>query len=383
MAERLIERIAISAKGPGKLPVILKSEILHDTSMCLDDDSVETYQSRSLEKRSERYRDLILRKTVSFDGYKAVFAACRKNGIAVCMSVYDVAGADFVVQEGVSAIKIASSNVTHLPLIRYVAGLNVPILIDTGRSTLAEVDRAFRTARDAGARDILIEHSPDGHPAPAVNHNLRSLKTLHRCFEVPVGLSDHAMSTNMMHVSIGLGVNLIERNITEDPDRFDQDYAFSTGVAELEGLLRDLHDSWAALGRSFRDINNRSGLVSTSARMGLITRRAVKSGETISDDTIRYGFPNRGIGVERIDEVTGWIFKNDMPADKPINWPMSLPIDLPGPPTFTGAVERIPLLAEPSHTAVSALRSAIPLADRINVLPAMTCRRLLAAIVCP
>ena len=320
MAARLIERIAaLRAAGLG-LPLLLKGEILHDASICLDDDSVETYQSASGERRVERYRDLIERKALSLEEYRQIFALSRAARLPIVMSVYDRVGAAFAVEEGAVALKIASSNITHLPLIRAAAALGRPLIIDSGRASLAEIDRAFRTAQEAGACGIVLEHSPDGHPAPPENHNLRTLRTLADTFRAPVGLSDHHVGHEMMFAAIALGANLIERNVVEAAGGLDQDHAFASSVDRLASLVRSLHAVWVALGAPFRDVRNKQGLIATSARMGLVARRDVAVGDLLGEDTVSFAFPRKGIGVEDFDLVTGWRFAGPVAAGKPIGW---------------------------------------------------------------
>jgi sialic acid synthase SpsE len=319
LAHELISRIALAANA-SVLKVVLKGEILHDPEICINDASFETFQSKHGVRKRERFRDLIERKCLSLGTYSTLISSIKETGLPSCFSVYDFTGADFVRDHGVDLIKIASSNLTHLPLIRHVAKFGIPILIDTGRATLAEVDRAVRTARDAGVQNLILEHSQDGHPSPPENHNMRALQTLRTCFDVPVGLSDHARGETAMHVAIGLGVELIERNVVADEHALEQDVAFSTSIAEIPRLLSELHDSAISLGRTFRDINNKNGLIATSARMGLVTRRPVTQGELISDETTTYAFPNYGIGVENIDLVTGWQFSGNLPAGHSIDW---------------------------------------------------------------
>jgi len=320
LAESLIQQIDSARQGPNKLQVILKSEILHDPIICLDDDTVQTFVSKSGDRKVERYRDLIERKALPLSSYSRILEKARSVGLQFCLSVYDREGADFAVTEGAVALKSASSNLPHLPLIRYLGSKGLPVIIDTGRGSLAEIDHAVRTAREAGAPQVLVEHSQDGHPAPASNCNLRSLQTLRQAFSVPVGLSDHFTTTQMMHVAIGLGVDFIERNIAAVPGALEQDHAFSSGIGELSGLLTELYESWQALGRPFRDPTNTKGLISTSGRMGLVTRRPVSPGETLSLDTVTFALPQKGIGVQHFDIVEGFVFRAAMPAGKPIAW---------------------------------------------------------------
>lgn len=320
MASRLIDRIGLARKVGHGLPILLKGEILHDPSICLDDESIEAYRSKSGERRQERYRELIERKALSLDHYRRLFKLSREAGLPVVMSVYDPIGAEFAAEQGAVALKIASSNITHLPLIRQVAALGAPVIIDSGRASLGEIDRAYRMARDAGAPGIVLQHSPDGHPAPPQNHNLRTLRTLAETFRVPVGLSDHHSGHEMMIAAVALGAHLIERNFVEMEGALDQDHAFASGIDSLAPLAAALHDVWVALGAPFRDLRNSSGLIATSARMGLVTRRDVSAGEVVGEDTVVFAFPRKGIEVEHFDLVVGWRFAQAVRAGRPITW---------------------------------------------------------------
>lgn len=320
LAERLIDDIAAVAGRASALPLMLKGEVLHDASICLDDETVETYQSKTSERRRERYRDLIERKTLPLDAYALIMRRARDAGLDVVMSVYDFAGADFVRAQGGAAIKIASSNVTHLPLIRHVAGLGLPMLIDNGRASLAEVERAVLAARDGGCEDIVLQHSPDGHPAPPGNHNLNSLATLVARFGLPVGLSDHFHNEDMLFVALGLGVHLIEKNVVVDDHRLEQDYAIAMPIERLRETLHRLGDAWQALGADWRDLAKRDGLIATSARMGVVTAAAVRAGDPISLATVRFAFPKKGVGAEDFDKIDGAEFSTDLAPGAVVTW---------------------------------------------------------------
>ncbi len=299
-------------------PILLKGEVLHTADICLDDDAVETYHSSAGASRSERYRELIERKVVSLDQYRAVFGMCPD--LPFVLSVYDAEGADFAVSVGAVGLKIASSNITHVPLIRHVARLGVPVILDTGRSTLAEVGRAVDTARGAGCGQLLLEHSPDGHPALPENHNLRLLQTLARAFDAPVGLSDHHDGEEMLALGVALGACLVEKGVTFDPDALEQDASHAMALERLVPAARAIHTAWLALGRGTRDLDRPIAKLGTSARMGLVARHDLAPGDPIDEDHVTFAFPARGIPVEHWDEVTGWVVTEAIAAGAAIGW---------------------------------------------------------------
>ncbi len=317
-AQAMVRAIRDARAADTGAPILLKGEVLHSAEICLDDDAVETYHSSAGGSRSERYRDLIERKVVPLDHYRAIFGLCPD--LPFVLSVYDAEGADFAAAEGAVGLKIASSNITHVPLIRHAARIGLPLILDTGRSTLADVAHAVDTARGAGCDQLLLEHSPDGHPALPSNHNLRMLQTLARAFDAPVGLSDHHDGEEMLVLSIALGASLVEKGVTFDPDALEQDASHAMGLDRLVPAARAIFAAWQALGSGTRDLDRPIARLGTSARMGLVAARDLRPGDPIDRDHVTFAFPCRGIGVQHWDEVGGWVVTTEIRRGGVIGW---------------------------------------------------------------
>jgi len=320
-AAELIGRIAACAKEAPQQPVVLKTEILDDPEICLPGETMETYASKAGEVKRENYRALIERKAMATDDYKPLFALCREARIAFVVSVYDFRAADFAAREGAAALKIASSNVVHVPLIRHAARHGLPLVIDTGRSSIAEVHRAVDTARRAGCLDIVIEHSPDGHPAPPKAHNLRIMQAYARAFGLPVGLSDHFTGVEMLYAATALGAAVLEKGVYFDAEELDQDISHTMAIGDLARVLRAVHACWEALGSAERDPRGRiDWVIGTSQRQGLVARTDLAPGARLTLDTVRFAFPCLGIPVEHWDLVDGWQAAAPVRAGAPIRW---------------------------------------------------------------
>lgn len=320
-ARELIRRIIECRAAVPEQPVILKTEILDDAEICLPTDVLETYTSKGGAVKRENYRALIERKVMPTSDYVPLFAMCRDAKIPVVVSVYDFKAADFSKAQGAAALKIASSNVTHVPLIRHVAGLGLPMVIDTGRTTIAEVHRAVDTARRAGCEDIILQHSPDGHPAPAKAHNLRILQTYMTAFGLPVGLSDHYTGVEMLYVAAALGAAVLEKGVYFNPDELDQDISHTMHIDDLPRVLRTVHDAWLSLGKPARDTRQPiDWVIGTSQRQCLVAARDLVPGDRIGLDTVRFAFPCLGIPVEQWDLVVGWTTTRPVAAGQPVRW---------------------------------------------------------------
>ena len=195
------------------------------------------------------------------------------------------------------------------------------MVIDSGRSTIAEVHRAIATARAAGCQDIVLQHSPDGHPALPKAHNLRIFETYLQAFGLPVGLSDHHVGLEMLYMSIALGATVLEKGVHVDADELDQDISHSMPIGDLSKVLRSVYAAWQAMGKPARDPRDKiEGVIGTSQRQCLVAKADLKPGDAISYDNVRFAFPCLGIPVENWDLVSQWRMTKAVKAGKPIGW---------------------------------------------------------------
>ncbi|CZI98312.1 TPA: spore coat protein [Legionella pneumophila] len=321
LAKNMVESIIKASTMVPKQPVVLKTEILNDPEICLPSDLLETYTSKDGQVKKENYRELIERKAMPLEKYEQLFSIVRNASMPFIVSVYDFTAVDFATQHGACALKIASANIVHIPLIRYAAQKGLPLLIDTGRSTIAEVFNAVNTARVAGCEDIIIQHSPDGHPALPEAHNLRLLQTYSQAFNLPVGLSDHHNGLEMLYVSVALGASILEKGVHVYPEELDQDISHSMSLDDLPDVLQKVYDVWESLGSTERNPRQQiKGVIGSSQRQCVVAKRDIQPGETLTLDNVRFAFPCLGIPVQHWDLVNGSCFTSSVKADKPIQW---------------------------------------------------------------
>lgn len=321
LAERMLRAVLDAHRAVPDQPMVLKSEILDDAEICLPGDLQETYAAKDGRVKRESYRALIERKVVPLERYGDLFGICREAKVPFVISVYDFKAADYAHAQGAAALKIASANVVHVPLIRHVAKLGLPIVIDTGRTSIAEVHRAVETARSAGCFDLIIQHSPDGHPALPEAHNLRILQTLAQAFGVPTGLSDHYVGVEMLYVAIALGASVLEKGVAFDPEELDQDISHTMSIEDLPRVLGRTRDCWVALGSAERDPRYRvKGVIGSSQRQGLVAKRDLEPGDRVDLDSVRFAFPCLGVPVELWDLVEGWSIAEPVAAGHPVAW---------------------------------------------------------------
>ncbi len=322
MAYTLLESIATARDRVREQPVMLKGEILHDPSICLPGHVVERYVDSAGIVYEELYHELIARKSLPLDEYAKILNRARQLGLPFALSVYDTQGVLFAHEQGTLCIKLASSNIVHYPLLKEICACGVPVILDDGRASLAEVATAMQHASDYGAPLVILEHSPDGHPAPSELHNLRMLQTYNHVFGVPVGLSDHYAGEEMLYVAVALGASLLEKGIVLDIQKHDQDVSHALPVERLEHVLRKIHDCHKALGLPLRNLAQaKAQAVATSARMAIVAKELIPKGTRLTRGNVTFAFPKgSGVGVEHWDTMQNSLTLCDIPPGAYVKW---------------------------------------------------------------
>lgn len=145
---------------------------------------------------------------------------------------------------GVAALKIASPELTHLPLLRAATRTGLPLFCSTGVSTLADVEEALRAIRAVNAcAQVALMQCVSGYPTPPEQANLAVIETMRRAFGVPVGYSDHTMDCEMVPaVAVAAGAVLIEKHFTLSRDLHGPDHPFALEPAELKTMVRRVRE---------------------------------------------------------------------------------------------------------------------------------------------
>jgi len=301
-----------------KIPVV-KGEILHDVNVCLKSGFIDEYYSPENNIMiKENYREIIERKVVSLDAYERIFKRVLDKKAQFVLSVYDQEGADFANQIGSIAIKVASSNVTHQPLIEYLSTIEKPILLDTGHCTLEEISRAVNWFNDAGKFDIILQHSPLAPPVPIEEHNLRFMKTLGTSFNLPFGLSDHHVGEEMLYASTAMGAVVVEKGVCPDEMGDDQDRAHALNISQVATVQKKIQNIATGLGTGVRTL--RRDRVKYRSRMCIYATTDINTGDQLTTENISFAFPLIGIGVEYAEQVIGRKVKISVKKGQPINW---------------------------------------------------------------
>ena len=186
--------------------------------------------------------------------YHEIDAYCGEQGILWFASCWDNPSVDFIEKFDVPCYKIASATMNNNDLLRHTRATGKPIILSTGMSTLADVDRAVNTL---GSEDLVILHAVSTYPAEYAELNLRAILTLKDHYKVPVGYSGHETGIATSVAAVALGACVIERHITTDRAMWGSDQAASLEPNGFTRLVRDIRLVEKSLGTGEKKIVER------------------------------------------------------------------------------------------------------------------------------
>lgn len=184
-----------------------------------------------------------------WDWHKLLFDRAKELEMTIFSSPFDFTAVELLESLDAPAYKIASFELTDLPLIKRVAKTGKPMIMSTGMANKEEIKSAVDIARNNGCIDLILLHCVSGYPAPACEYNLKTVADLGSSFNVIPGLSDHTIDNAAAIASIALGACLIEKHVTLDRNGGGADDSFSLEPQELYQLCRDAKSAWQAIGR--------------------------------------------------------------------------------------------------------------------------------------
>ncbi len=267
----------------------------------------------------KRLFDLYQWAHMPWDWHQPLFSLAKELGITIFSSPFDFTAIDLLAELDAPAYKIASFEAIDLPLIRYAAETQKPLIISTGMANEAEIDAALNTAHKYGCGDVALLHCISGYPAPAEEYNLRTIPHMRQLFGSEVGLSDHTIGNTTAITATALGASLIEKHFTLSRADGGPDSAFSLEPAELTQLVNDSKTAWASLG-TVNYTPTPAEAQNVQFRRSLYLVKSVKAGDIITAEHIRSVRPGLGLPPADYDLVVGKKAGCDKPANVPLNW---------------------------------------------------------------
>ncbi len=258
-----------------------------------------------------------------FDAFRRLKRVARGEGIPFFSTPFDHESLAFLVDLGVSAIKLSSGEVTNISLLRAAAHSRLPVILSTGASRLAEVDRAVETLRKAGSRQRALLHCVSRYPADPAELNLRTIPFYARRYpDCVIGFSDHTLERRdaapASVFAVAAGAVLVEKHLTLDCGMKGPDHRASADPAAFFRMVREIRRVETILGEAGKTDPEGEG-VSRAIRRGVYARAEIRIGKRISLSDIDLKRPVGPIPADRIDQVLGRVARRQIPAGTPLS----------------------------------------------------------------
>jgi pseudaminic acid synthase len=240
-------------------------------------------------------------------------------GLDLFSTPFDTTAVDFLEKMDVPAYKIASFEITDLPLIQRIAETGKPVILSTGMANLAEIDEAVSAIRSSGNHHLALLKCTSAYPAPPEDMNLRTIEHLNRAYNVPVGLSDHTLNIAVPVAAVSLGACIIEKHVTLKRSNEGPDSAFSLEPSEFKEMVEAVRTAEKAIGDVCYEITAKEK-ENRIFRRSLFAVEDIKAGQVFTQQNIRSIRPGYGLHPRYLKVILGKKATKNIHRGTPLDW---------------------------------------------------------------
>ena len=229
-----------------------------------------------------------------WEWHETLFKVAEDEGLICFSSPFDKSAVDFLEKFNVPAYKVASFEITDIPLIEYVASKGKPIIISTGIAELEDIELALDACRRMGNNDIALLKCTSSYPAPMNEANMIMIKDFAERFNVISGLSDHTMGATVPIVATTFGAKIIEKHFILDRSIGGADASFSMTELEFTEMVKSVREAEKAIGTIGYNLTEKQSQGRDFCR-SLYVAEAIEQGELLTEKNIRSVRPGFGL----------------------------------------------------------------------------------------
>lgn len=314
----LAEDMVKTAAQAGAHAIKLQTYTADSMTLDVDGEHFRINESDSL-WHGEKLHGLYGKAATPYEWHKPLFELAVSLGMVAFSSPFDENAVEFLDELDVPCFKIASFELTDLPLIRAAASKGKPLIMSTGMASLTEIEQAVNTAKQAGCSEIILLKCTSTYPASPQDTNLVTIPHLKQSFGTQVGLSDHTGGVGVSVAAVALGATVVEKHFVLDRNAGGVDAAFSLEPNELAQLVTETERVWQAMGQVVYggSVNEQKA---KQYRRSIYVSKPIKQGDRFTGDNIRIVRPAHGLQPKHWDRVLGKCATQDLPVGTPLDW---------------------------------------------------------------
>ncbi len=312
LAKKLID-VAVEAGGDA-----VKFQTFKTENLILDDIEKASYQ-KCTTNAGESQTEMLKRLEMDKAFHVELFKYCEEKNILFLSTCYDEDSLNLLVELGVPAIKIASTDTTNLLFLEKVAKTGKPVILSTGMCSLSEIEQAYQCLKGNGSKELALLKCTSNYPTDPNEVNLRAMGTLKQSFNAIIGFSDHTEGVGASPYAVAMGANIVEKHFTLDKNLEGPDHQASLSPDELILWVKEIRKVEEMLGDSEITPTASERETKKALQKCLVSKGNLKKGDTITRDNItakRTG--GRGVSALDFYNVLGATLICDLPQNSPI-----------------------------------------------------------------
>lgn len=243
----------------------------------------------------------------------------ERLGLHFLSTPFDATAVDFLEDIGVGFYKIASFEITDIPLLRYTASKGKPIILSTGMSSLGEIESALKVIRSVGNTQVALLKCSSAYPAVPEDMNLSSIPVMKQLFGTVIGLSDHSMGSIGAVTAVALGAKIIEKHFCISREIENPDASFSMEAHEFKQMVEDIRAAEKALGQVQFGVT-KTEKDSVVFRRSIFAVKDIAVGDSLTSENIRIMRPGYGMAPGHYDELIGRVARREIRRGTPLDW---------------------------------------------------------------
>ena len=259
----------------------------------------------------KKLHDLYKEAYTPWEWHAQLFEVAKEEGLVCFSSPFDKTAVDFLETLHCPIYKIASFEITDIPLIEYVAKQGKPIIISTGIASYDDIQLAVETCRQVGNDNITLLKCTSSYPAPVAEANLAMMQQLAIDFKVKIGLSDHTLGSTVPVIATALGAEVIEKHFILDRSIGGPDASFSMNEIEFTAMVKAIREAEVAVGTTSYELSPKQVAGKDFSR-SLYVAEAINKGDIITEASIRSVRPGFSLHPKHLPEILGKTAKRDL-----------------------------------------------------------------------
>ena len=260
--------------------------------------------------KGQKLYDLYKQAYTPWEWHEEIFHVAREEGLTCFSTPFDKTAVDLLESLNNPIYKIASFEITDIPLIKYIASKQKPIILSTGIAMEEDIRLALDTIHSEGNWDVTLLKCTSAYPAPIEDANLQTIPDMKERFHTKVGVSDHTEGSVVPMAAVALGAEVVEKHFIIDRSIGGPDSAFSMTQDEFTDMVQNVRNVEKALGE-VRYPTDPSKIKGRDFCRSLYVAEDIKAGDVITEQNVRSVRPGFGLPPKYLPEVLGKKFMRD------------------------------------------------------------------------